>query len=235
VIRIHRVQFNLRSLLITVGLACVPLALFAAKLHQKQRERAIVAQIRELGAHVTYDWKNQDHAPGPALFRNLLGDDFVCSVSSVRFVGDPVNDTALVAIGALRELRIVTLERTSITDEGLRGLVGLERLVSLGIGGAPNITDAGLEHVGRLHSLESLNLCAHAITDKGLGHLRGLERLHCLGLATTSVTDAGVVHLSRIPALYSVDLRSTKATERGAAELRRMLPQCHVTLRDRAR
>ena len=58
------------------------------------------------------------------------------------------------------------------------------------------ITDAGLEPLGRIKSLEYLSIPDHpGITDAGLPRLAGLRRLKFLNLRGTSVTPAGVAKL----------------------------------------
>lgn len=72
-------QFRLRGLLVLVAV----LAAASWLAHQKQHERAIVAQLNELGCDVLYNYEfdpggnfePDPHAPGPAWLRALVGDD----------------------------------------------------------------------------------------------------------------------------------------------------------------
>lgn len=59
------------------------------------------------------------------------------------------------------------------------------------------VTDAGLEYLRRLTSLEWLSLRGTRVTDVGLEHLKGLTFLQEVGLRDTHVTDAGVNELRK--------------------------------------
>ena len=87
-----------------------------------------------------------------------------------------------------------------ITDNGLASLgsAGLQRLEYLMLGHNTKITDAGLPHIARMHSITWLSLlvCPH-ITDAGLAslltmtNLTGLDLRGCIG-----ITDAGLERLA---------------------------------------
>ena len=53
------------------------------------------------------------------------------------------------------------------------------------------ITDAGLEHLKKLTSLDTLLIDHTEVTDAGLEHLKGSTNLRMLSLVDTKVTDAG--------------------------------------------
>ena len=57
------------------------------------------------------------------------------------------------------------------------------------------MSDAGLEHLGGLTSLEGLTLSRTPVTDAGLKHLEGLTNLADLALYDTQVTPEGVKKL----------------------------------------
>lgn len=59
------------------------------------------------------------------------------------------------------------------------------------------ITDAGLEHLKGLTSLQELHLCFTQVTDASLEHLKGLTDLEWLEMYDTQVTDAGVNELKK--------------------------------------
>ena len=59
------------------------------------------------------------------------------------------------------------------------------------------VGDAGLVHLARLTSLETLTLSGTRITDAGLVHLKGLAGLRALDLSWTEVSEAGIEDLRR--------------------------------------
>ena len=88
-------------------------------------------------------------------------------------------------------------------SDSLAGALG--RLSSLRVvlgDGSPSITDHGLASLGRLVSLEALDLEWAVITDAGLCHLAGLSRLRWLDLSfCRGFSEAGLQALrSALPA-----------------------------------
>ena len=64
---------------------------------------------------------------------------------------------------------------------------------------ATQVTDAGLELVKGMTSLDMLSLSSPQVTDAGLEHLKRLTNLRFLSLNDTQVTDAGLEHLKGQP------------------------------------
>ncbi len=92
-----------------------------------------------------------------------------------------------------------------------------------------NVTDAGLEHLKGLTSLQELYLDGTEVTDAGLVHLKGLTSLRRLLLSDTKVTDAGLVHLKGLTSLQALNLRYTKVTDAGVKKLQQALPNCKIS------
>ena len=66
---------------------------------------------------------------------------------------------------------------------GFYSFQGLENLAGC------KVRDPALAHIGRLTTLQRLEIFNTKITDKGLVHLRGLKNLLVLGLSNTKITD----------------------------------------------
>jgi hypothetical protein len=60
------------------------------------------------------------------------------------------------------------------------------------------ISDAGLEHLKGLKSLEYLNLEWNRVTDAGLEHLKGLSNLRDVNLFFGNVTPTGVREMQKV-------------------------------------
>ncbi|HVW01497.1 MAG TPA: hypothetical protein VHB77_14190 [Planctomycetaceae bacterium] len=126
-----------------------------------------------------------------------------------------LTDTEMAELSGCRCLERLAVDAKSVTDAGLRSLVGLPiRSLSLGNTG---ITDAGLAHLSSLR-LEKLDIRGTAVTDAGLEHLAHLP-LTELDLAKTRITDAGLRHLSSLP-LRELLLFDTRIGDAGIGELR---------------
>src|SRR5262245_57876550 len=73
-------------------------------------------------------------------------------------------------------------------------------------------TDADLQKLAGLKSLESLALYRTAVTDTGLKELAGLTSLKTLDLIATKVTDAGMKELAGLKSLEFLHLGNTAVT-----------------------
>jgi hypothetical protein len=77
------------------------------------------------------------------------------------------------------------------------------------------VTDAGLEPIGALTALRSLDLADAPVTDASLERLMELAAIEHLSLYHTGITDASLAALSRLRRLIYLDLRRTDTTEAG--------------------
>ena len=93
---------------------------------------------------------------------------------------------------------------------------------------APNLTDAGLEPLGRLGELRALRLSTRKITGAGLAHLRGLTRLNDLSLAGPRMSDDELMQLAALKDLRSLSLDVRGATWDVVGRLQRALPRASI-------
>ena len=153
-------QYSLRTLLLVVTVAAVLLGIWTGR---ARRQKEAVEAIRELGGYVGYSSADGD-APGP---------DWLAEVAGNRLLRP-------------RRLRLCRRRWVHRRRPGATpSLRGLKTLALLG----PNITDAGLEHVGRLGDLEMLSLGGPGITDAGFAHLKHLRKLTRLTIERGAVVD----------------------------------------------
>ena len=109
----------------------------------------------------------------------------------------------------LTRLRVLHLTYSlKLEDRHLVNLTSLIKLQDLDLKRCEKLTDATLEHLGQLSSLEKLNLAGTQVTDAGVHYLKGLKQLKELTLGEdapmcqTKVTGAGVAELqAAIPGL----------------------------------
>ena len=90
----------------------------------------------------------------------------------------------------------LNLSNTTTDDSSLAVLESMSRLTRLHLAHT-RVTDAGLQHLGRMPYLEYLNLVGTAVGDEGLRALEHLSRLRAVYLWGTRVTDSGVERLHR--------------------------------------
>jgi hypothetical protein len=122
----------------------------------------------------------------------------------------------------------------NITDEGLEHLGRIKGLVELWLSGIP-VTDTGLANLSGLTDLEHLTLQDTRITDAGLTSLLPMTKLTKLYLVGATITDSGLSTLFKLHNLKVLVLDKTRITGRGIAELvkSKALPNLeYLTLRD---
>ena len=122
----------------------------------------------------------------------------------------------------------IRLDHTSVRDEQLDDLDGLEdklRRINLS---HSDITDAGLERIARMRKLIQLRLASDRVTDAGLACLEELKELRHLHLIDAPITDAGLEHLHALEGLESLYLDGIRATDEGISRLVEALPGVHL-------
>ena len=67
------------------------------------------------------------------------------------------------------------------------------------------------------------------MSDAGMENLRGLASLESLNLHCTLITDSGLECLVRLTRLKSLCLFGTNVSEGGIAKIQRALPACRIT------
>jgi Leucine-rich repeat (LRR) protein len=111
------------------------------------------------------------------------------SLKSVTFTATAITDKTLAEVANLGDLVGLDLDRTRITDKGLKSL-RKSKLTSLDLRNTA-ITDIGLLELKNMSSLQSFFLEGTKITDVGLQNLSDLRQLKLLGVDKTDVTESG--------------------------------------------
>src|SRR5262245_20180551 len=99
----------------------------------------------------------------------------------------------------------VDLERSKGTDADLQELKQVQSLQTLNLK-VTKITDAELRGLKEVKSLQELWLDETKVTDAGLKELKELKSLQRLGLSGTTVTDAGMKDLKELKSLQLLNL-----------------------------
>jgi hypothetical protein len=109
------------------------------------------------------------------------------------------------AIGQCKELRLLYLAGSGLTDAGLASLKNLTLLETLDISDNAQVTDRGMATVKTFERLQVLYLGKTSISDKGLMELKGLDGLRSLNVVGTKVTgEAADQFADEMPNLRSV-------------------------------
>ena len=138
--------------------------------------------------------------------------------------GSKITDASLVGLKEFPQLESLILNGTQITDEGLGHLKGLTSLEFLQIDNSwrAHFTNAGLKHLTGLTTLKELRLNADTITDAGLLHLTGLTNLEDLNLDECHITGAELDRLQELSNLTHLSLENTQVTDTALVHLKHL-------------
>jgi len=141
---------------------------------------------------------------------NLLGNQWV----ELTLSSSAVTDAGLRSLGRLPKLRVLRLDHTTITDDGVAHFADLRNLEELDLSNT-GITDAGMVTLGRLPRLTSLSLRDTAITQAGWPLLQSLKQLKHLKVSGCKDGDAAALAARALPGLRRLDLKRTGLTNAG--------------------
>jgi len=135
-----------------------------------------------------------------------------------------LSDSGIVEVAKMQSLKRLHMARDQLTDAGLRSLGKLASLEVLDLYGNPRMTDDGLKALTHLHSLRYLRLGMEGpFTDRGIAHLASLPSLKVLWLDTHNITDEGLRELARSRSLERLNMYWLDTiTDRGIAYLKDM-------------
>jgi WD40 repeat protein len=149
------------------------------------------------------------------------------NLSVLTVMGTNVTDAGLRELADVTSLTLLNVAGTSVNGSGFQHLSNMNKLDTLLCGGAP-INDANLVHLKKLPTLRLLGLIDTPITDAGMQTLASMQSLSELRLVGTKVTDKGVSHLKALKNLEKLSLERTGVTKKGVNAIRAALPKCEV-------
>jgi Leucine Rich Repeat (LRR) protein len=245
-------QFSLRTLLIVVTLASLPLAAYVWLRSAAQRQARAVAELRQMGATVQYSFEPAPAAaPGakaPAAktpppetafqrwARRNLGSDFAHHVDSIAMgrpgrTGDPQQWRDFFQHAReLRGVKVLQMHGATIGDDDLARLPFLETLERLVVD-RTLATDAAMLPLSRATQLRTLELTDTPVGDRALEAIDA-PRLQELVLRRTMISNRGLAPLADMPELSRLSLSSVRVTGSGVVAIGPKPKLTHLELVD---
>lgn len=140
-------------------------------------------------------------------------------------------DKGFAALKDLPNLRKLTLGKSEMTPARVNGISQCKELRVLYLPGS-GLTDAELMSLKKLTFLEALDISDNPqVTDRGMATVKTLERLQVLYLAKTSITDKGLMELKVLDGLRQLYVGGTKVTADAAEKFADEMPNLRTVRR----
>lgn len=201
-----------------------------ARSAEEMSEANAIAAIKRLRGHVSPALVPRDEQHGASV---NPGDRNEPPALRVQLAGEQFGDEQLKVLKYIPRVTQVVLSNCAVTDAGLSVLKSLPRLTTLTFycrQTGPSLTDAGLERISEITTLERLYLDNASISRRGFAHLAKLNALRALMAGGLGISDAAVEEISRLRTLKSLVLDDTSVTDESLASLKRLPQLEHLVL-----
>jgi sugar lactone lactonase YvrE len=153
--------------------------------------------------------KPEDRVTDEWLKKWLAGQD---QLRRLELSGTAVTSAGLVHLKHLKNLEILNVCLTAVSDDGFEHLAGMTKMRRMVVCSS-KITGSGFKHLAGMTQLESINLHSSPASDAGLEAIGKLTNLRRLEIVHTNVTDAGLKHLAPLTNLRQLHIASHDTTE----------------------
>jgi hypothetical protein len=217
-----RAQFDLATLLLIVPVIAIPFAWFSREKELADQQGKIHWYLVTRKMHMAlqdlpYE-SVESRSSVDKWLRGWLGNDFFSDLTYLRMVKG--NDEDLKVLGLHTKMKGLWLVDCDFSDAGVEHLNRMHRLPRIRVAFEKVAdTDAPLRRLKRLKKLREVTLGEAAGTDKALEALSGLANLEELRLSGTGITDLGMVHLGGLTSLKDLSLEETSITDVGLKHL----------------
>jgi len=134
-----------------------------------------------------------------------------------------VADEDLERLAGLESLKFLFLRNTMISDTGVRYLKEMQEfeLQNLSLD-YTQVTDVALGYIHEMPKLKRLTLIGTGITNSGMKLLKDMQQLVNLNLAYLQIDDAGLAYLENLTNLEELRVNNTPVTDSGLKHLQGM-------------
>ena len=196
----QRFRLSLRVWLFGFTALAVLLGLYSRHMVATQKQLRATQTILARGGRVFYDFKSdsgdwfvtRSGVLLPGWFRRIFSSDLFGRVERVHLPVS-VSDSELATIcEGIPELHALRVSHCQVTDAGLQHLTNLQSLEYVTINGK-QLTAKGVSHLANVSGLKGLQLDGPDVTDDTLVHLKSMPQMRRLNFFRTAVGDGGNV------------------------------------------
>jgi len=153
-------------------------------------------------------------------------------LESIRMTGPSVTDEYVEAISGLTKLKSVDIENSNITDKSLEILKTLPEIETLSLRRNVEFTDQAIALFAEFPNLKTLNILYNGFSPASLFGLGKLTSVQSLDLRALQVGDDTLLFIAKLENLEEIHIRSTLVTNAGIAFLKRCKNLKIVELQD---
>lgn len=133
-----------------------------------------------------------------------------------------ISDESLILISQHPNLNFLGLDRTRITDNGLKHLVAKKQdLLHLDLS-TTKITPASLDTITQMKNLKSLNLQGLHLNNEQIDRLSSLKKLRSLNLSYAKLTDKDIESIYKFKKLIRLEISTNYLTDKSLIPLGRL-------------
>ncbi len=166
-------------MLLLVVLAFVPIVLWLGiRLNQAKAQEQAVKVLRSRGHPVIYNWtydphevQRRSHADWRGIGRRILGDDFFDAITYHSSASQELDESDLIYIAKLKDIEILDLSDTPISNSDILLLQPLESLRVLGLREC-GISDEAVEALVSFRALRRLDIRETRVSKNGADQLK---------------------------------------------------------------
>lgn len=137
------------------------------------------------------------------------------NITVLHFCECPISKKGIKYLTSLKKLRVLTLHKTNLTDDGLQMISqNFLKLEKLEINNT-NVSSEGFRYISKLSKLQDLELRSTKIDNKSIQYLCELNNLGYLGLSSTKISNDSIPYLKQFRAIKVMFIINTQISKEG--------------------
>lgn len=200
-------QISLRGFLILITLFGVALGLYIRRV---SIQKSTISAIKKHGGRIVYrsGEYGMETPPAWAMWFGEDSFDYFFSIYGVHLSETEIDDAELDRLMPnLTGISDLNLDRTKISDRGLRQIGLLQNLQFIGLNETRLVGDDSMESIANLKKIEQVYLWHTQVSDRGAIALAKLPELESLVAGGTKISDKGIAAFEGSPKMRSMVLQ----------------------------
>lgn len=194
---------------------------------------SLIESLKAAGARI----QEKDGKPVRVSFRGtnasrevILKVAGLSTIRSLDLTGCEIGDDDLAALAGMK-IGQLQLSSTQVTDAGMEHVAGMKSLQILHVDDT-TVGDRGLGRIVTLPLLMDVRVARTRITSTGLGQLASASQIWRLSIGGSDIRDESLSQLKALPRLSSLEIKNAEVTDHGLEILSSFTGLRQITLAD---